>query len=115
MPGIGCPGGMGGGWGMPAPPVLSGRGIGGGPDEGVDVHVLRTVSEETGGRHFLLNTADVVGNEAVLDEAVQAISDELRQQYTVGYTSPLKGDVYRNVHIEVRRPGLLARTQKGLG
>lgn len=115
MPGIGFPGGMGGGLGVPAPSGLGGRGVGGGPDEGVDIHVLQTVSEETGGRHFLLNTADVVGNEAVLDQAVQAISDELRQQYTVGYTSPLKGDVYRSVHVEVRRPGLLVRTQKGLG
>lgn len=115
MPGIGFPGGLGGGWGMPMSPGLGGRGIGGGPDEGVDVHVLQTVSEETGGRNFLLNTTEVVGNEAVLDEAVQSISDELRQQYTVGYSSPLKGNVYRNVHVEVRRPGLLARTQKGLG
>jgi hypothetical protein len=57
----------------------------------------------------------VVGNEEVLDQAVQAISEELRQQYTVGYSSPLKGDVYRNVHIELRRPGLSARAQKGLG
>ncbi len=112
LPGIGFPGGM-GGMGMPSPLGLGGRNLG--PDDSVDVHVLRTVSDETGGRHFLLNTSDVVGNETVLDQAVQAISDEMRQQYTVGYTSPLKGDVYRSIHVEVRRPGLVARTQKGMG
>jgi VWFA-related protein len=114
MPGMGLPGGW-GGMGMPMPPPLNGPGGNVGPDDSVDVHVLQTVSDETGGRHFLLNTSDVVGNEAVLDQAVQAISDEMRQQYTVGYTSPLKGDVYRSVHVEVRRPGLVARTQKGMG
>jgi VWFA-related protein len=105
LPGLGLPGGGLGGMG----------GYGRGVDDSVDVRVLQIFSSETGGRHFLLNTADVVGNEEVLDQAVQAISEELRQQYTVGYSSPLKGDVYRNVHIELRRPGLSARAQKGLG
>lgn len=116
-PGIGLPGmglpGRGPGTRFPPPPALGGRG--GGLDDSVDVQVLQTFSSETGGKHFLLNTADVIGNEAVLDRAVQAISNELRQQYTVGYVSPLKGDVYRNVRVEIRRPGLSARAQKGLG
>jgi hypothetical protein len=81
----------------------------------VDVQVLQTFSDETGGRLFLLNTVDVLGSQTVLDTAVQTISDELRQQYTLGYASPLKGDVYRSVRVEVRRPGLSARTQKGSG
>lgn len=116
-PGMGIPGmGMprrGLGRGFPASPPFRGRG--GNVDDSVDVQVLQTFSSETGGKHFLLNTADVIGNEAVLDQAVQAISDELRQQYTIGYRSPLKGDVYRSVHIEMRRPSLSARAQKGLG
>jgi VWFA-related protein len=112
LPGLGLPG-RGPGTRFPAPPILGG--LGGGVDDSVDVQVLQTFSSETGGQHFLLNTADVIGNEAVLDRAVQAISDELRQQYTIGYASPLKGDVYRNVHVEIRRPGLSARAQKGLG
>ncbi|HXG20061.1 MAG TPA: VWA domain-containing protein [Methylomirabilota bacterium] len=113
-PGIGFPGGRMPGMGMP--PALGGYGgRGGGANDAVDVHVLQTFSNETGGRHFLLNTADVVNNEAVLDQAVQTISEELRQQYTVGYVSPLKGDVYRSIRVEVRRPGLSVRAQKGLG
>ena len=116
-PGMGIPGmGMprrGLGRGFPASPPFRGRG--GNVDDSVDVQVLQTFSSETGGKHFLLNTADVIDNEAVLDQAVQAISDELRQQYTIGYRSPLKGDVYRSIHIEMRRPSLSARAQKGLG
>lgn len=112
-PGMGLSGGGLPGVGPPRPPALGGRG--GGPDDAVDVQVLQTFSDETGGRHFLLNTSDVLGNQAVLDQAVQTISEELRQQYTVGYNSPLRGDVYRSVRVELRRPGLSARTRKGAG
>ncbi len=84
-------------------------------DEAVDSRTLRELSDETGGKHFLLNTADVVGSGRVLDSATQAITDELRQQYSLGYKSPLKGDVYRSVRVEVRRDGLTVRTHKGLG
>ena len=76
---------------------MGGRGVG--PNDAVDVQVLQTFSNETGGRHFLLNTADVLGSQAVLDRAGQTISEELRQQYTVGYHSPLRGDVYRSVRV----------------
>jgi VWFA-related protein len=109
-PGMGLPGGGLPGMGLP-PPLMGGQG--GIPDDAVDVRVLQTFSNETGGRHFLLNTADVLGNEAVLDRAIQTISDELRQQYTVGYNSPLRGDVYRSVRVEMRRPDLSARARKG--
>jgi VWFA-related protein len=84
-------------------------------DETVDSRTLQLLSEETGGRNFLLNTADVVGSMAVLDSATQAISDELRQQYSLGYLSPLKGDLYRGVRVETRRGGLVVRTRKGIG
>lgn len=110
IPGMGLPGGSGGRGGLPG--MGGARGV---SNEGVNVKVLQEFSAETGGRHFLLNTADVIGNDEVLDRAIQAISEELRQQYTVGYKSSLKGNMYRNVHIELRRPGLSARTQKGLG
>ena len=92
-----------------APPLMSGV------DDTVEVQTLQAVSEETGGSFFLLNTADVIGNMAVLDEATQAISNELQQQYSVGYLSPLKGDVYRSVRVEVRRGGARVRTHKGMG
>ncbi|MGH7961456.1 MAG: VWA domain-containing protein, partial [Candidatus Binatia bacterium] len=96
----------------PSPFLVQG---GSGTDETVDSGTLQELSEETGGRHFLLNTADVVGSLTVLDEATQAISDELRQQYSLGYKSPLKGDVYRSIRVETRRDGVVIRTQKGAG
>jgi len=84
-------------------------------DETVDARTLQELSDETGGKYFLLNTADVIGNGMVLDKATQAISDELRQQYSLGYKSPLKGDVYHDIRVEVRRDGLVVRTHKGIG
>jgi Ca-activated chloride channel family protein len=85
----------------------------GGDDERVDSHTLQQISEETGGEHFLLNTRDVVGSGAVLDTAVQTISRELRQQYTLGYTSSLPASQYRRVQVETKRSDLVVRSQKG--
>jgi len=94
-------------------PFAAGRGSG--ADETVDARTLQELSDESGGRHFLLNTADVVGSTSVLDEATQAISEELRRQYSLGYLSPLKGDVYRSIRVETRRDGLVVRARKGTG
>ena len=113
--GIGNPQGRGGGGG---PAIVIGPfgavmgGIGGGDDR-VDSRTLQQISEETGGEHFLLNTRDVMGSGAVLDTAVQTISRELRQQYTLGYTSPLPADQYRRVQVETKRSDLVVRSQKG--
>jgi Ca-activated chloride channel homolog len=85
----------------------------GGGDERVDSHVLQQLSDETGGKNFLLNTRDVVGSGAVLDTAVQTISRELRQQYTLGYSSSLPPDQYRRVQVETKRNDVVVRAQKG--
>jgi hypothetical protein len=112
--GIGNPQGRGGRGG---PAIVIGPfgavmgGIGG--DDRVDSRTLQQLSEETGGEHFLLNTRDVMGSGAVLDTAVQTISRELRQQYTLGYTSPLPADQYRRVQVETKRSDLMVRAQKG--
>ena len=93
--------------------------IGGGPPpltiEGVDTHLLQTLSEETGAKHFLLDTNDVIGSEDALDRATETIAHELRQQYSLGYMSPVTDNVYRDVRVETRRKGLVVRTQKGPG
>ncbi len=86
---------------------------GGSADERVDARTLRMLSEETGGRNFILNTADVVGSTAVLKTAVETISTELRQQYSLGYASSLPPGEYRSLRVETRRRGLTVRTQKG--
>jgi VWFA-related protein len=108
-PGMGIPSGRFPGIAQPPPPL---GGSSSSPEDTVNVQVLQTFSNESGGKHFLLNTTDVLGNQAVLDLAVQAIADELRQQYTMGYKSALKGDVHRRVRIEPCHPGLSVRTHK---
>ena len=79
----------------------------------MDSRTLRRLSDETGGRHFLLNTRDVVNSRAVLDTATQTISRELRFQYSLGYTSSGSSNQYRSVRVESARPDIVIRTQKG--
>jgi Ca-activated chloride channel family protein len=85
----------------------------GGGDERVDSRTLQEISTETGGKHFLLNTADVIGSRAVLDTATQTISHELRYQYSLGYASARGGDGYHSIRVETRRNDVAVRTQKG--
>ena len=102
-------GGMGG-------PFMPSRGR---PNFGsVDVDLLQSLSDTTGAQHFFLSTKDILGSHTVLEQATQTIAHELRQQYSIGYLSPLKGDVYRDVQVETRHPqhqGLIVRTHKGTG
>ena len=85
----------------------------GGNDERVDSKTLHRISQETGGRHFLLNTMDVVGSSAVLDAATQTVLRELRFQYSIGYASSNGGNRYRSVRVETNRADVVVRTQKG--
>lgn len=113
--GIGNPrGGAGsGGIGVAIGPFVFRGGGGGAYNEQVDSRTLQEMSDETGGKHFLLNTADVVGSAAVLDTATQTISRELRQQYSLGYASSSGSNRYRSVRVEARRDDLVVRAQKG--
>jgi len=101
------------------PSVTPGLSIGpfavviGGGDERVDSRTLEEISSETGAKHFMLNTADVVGAAAVLDTATQTISDELRQQYSLGYAPTHDGSRYRRIRVEARRNDVIVRAQKG--
>jgi VWFA-related protein len=80
-------------------------------EDTVDSRLLIMLSEETGAKHFLLNTADVLGQRAILENAAETIVMELRGQYSLGYRSALKGDIRRDVRVETRRPDLVVRTQ----
>jgi Ca-activated chloride channel family protein len=115
--GIGNPnGGFGmGGARITIGPFIIGGG-GGGFDEQIDTRTLEEASDATGGKLFVLNTADVVRNASVLENATETISRELRSQYSLGYTSSLRGGHYHSVRVETRRAGaenLAVRTQKG--
>ena len=82
-------------------------------DERVDAKTLREISDETGGKHFLLNTADVIGSRATLARATQTISQEMRYQYSIGYASRRGEGGYRQVRVESRRDDVVVRTQRG--
>ena len=87
--------------------------LGGFGDERVDAETLREISYETGGKHFLLNTADVIGSRATLARAAQTISQEMRNQYSIGYASRGREGGYRQVRVESRRDDVVVRTQRG--
>ena len=62
--------------------------------------------DQTGGGHFNLQRADDVGS------AFARLTEELRQQYLVGFTpSPLDGRVHQ-LEVRVRRPGLRVQAPK---
>src|SRR5262249_23738662 len=79
----------------------------------VDARTLQTLSTETGAKTYIVRE---VGDGQLLRQATEAISDELRQQYTVGFTSPdpSRGG-YRSIKVEVpSRPDLTVRVRKGV-
>lgn len=71
--------------------------------------VLRTLSQETGGRVFFVED---VGE---LPAIYQRIADEIANQYTIGYSSKnLKRDgAWRAIVVRVDRPNTVARTKRG--
>jgi len=100
----------GGGWG-------GGRGMGrrgGGYPRGGDERpdgkkVLERISRQTGGSFF------EVSKKQPIDKVYDQIQEELRNQYSLGY-SPVKSDAgagYRHIHIAIRRPDLTVQTRDG--
>jgi Ca-activated chloride channel homolog len=99
-----------------APPgllVFGGISFLGGEDDRVDARTLQTLSSETGAKTFIIRE---VGDGEMLRQATESISNELREQYTVGFTSPnpVRGG-YRSLKVEVTtRPDLTVRVRKGV-
>jgi Ca-activated chloride channel family protein len=71
--------------------------------------VLRTLSQETGGRVFFVDDA------AQLPAIYQLIADELANQYTIGYSSKnsKRDGAWRAIVVRVDRPNTVARTKRG--
>jgi Ca-activated chloride channel family protein len=71
--------------------------------------VLRTLTEETGGRVFFVEQADQ------LPAVYGQIADELANQYSIGYTSTnrRREGKWRAVQVRVDRPNTVARTRQG--
>lgn len=102
--GMGMPGGFGGrrrGMGMPP---------GGGRGGEVDgKKVLQRIADETGGRFF------EVSKRMPIDKVYEAIQEDLRSQYSIGYTpegSPNNTE-YRRIHLTTKQKGLVVQAREG--
>lgn len=71
--------------------------------------VARKLTDETGGRTI------VVRNEKNLEQAFDQISEELRNQYTIGYysTNTARDGSYRKIKVDTARKDLDALTRRG--
>ena len=83
--------------------------------DAVDINVLRSFSDATGGRSYLLEGEHHAGGVDRIDQAVLEVSSELRQQYSLGYypTNKKKDGSYRNIKVQMANPGYNVRTRKG--
>jgi len=99
-------------WGWPLPALLAGRsGVQRKRDE-VDMNVLRSFSENSGGRAFLL-AESFVGRGSQIEKILDVIADELRSQYTLGYY-PSRPDDGRYHSIRIRtKTGDAVRARRG--
>ena len=70
---------------------------------------MERLASETGGRHFFIEQA------GDLKRVYAEVEADLRTQYLLTYQSASegKGKKYRTVEVEVKRPGLKAKTLKG--
>lgn len=77
--------------------------------DGGDVNVAKRLADETGGRMI------AVRSEKNLEQAFDQISEELRNQYTVGYvpTNKTRNGAYRKVKIEMKNKEFSALTRRG--
>jgi Ca-activated chloride channel homolog len=85
----------------------------GGDMDHVDTQTLTELSTESGARTFVVRE---VGDGEVLRQDCAAISDELREQYTVGFVAPDPSRPgYRSLRVDVPgRPELAVRVRKGV-
>lgn len=80
----------------------------------VDIDVLRKLADPTGGRSFLLEEAHRNGVDRI-DEAVQQVREELRQQYSLGYysTNPARDGAFRRIQVKTERANVRVRAKSG--
>jgi VWFA-related protein len=72
-------------------------------------HAMQRLARETGGAYF-----EVSRNNAI-EKIYASIEEQLRNQYSIGYTPDRKdgGGRYRRVRLTTRLPGLIAQTRVG--
>jgi VWFA-related protein len=106
---IGPGGGRGGFGGGPGGGRGGGAGgQGGGRDSVLEKENLKQLARQTGGAYF------EVGKRETLDETYGRIEEELRSQFSLGYTPDAKAfDGFRRIRVSVRRKGMVVRAREG--
>lgn len=71
--------------------------------------ILRQISQETGGGYF------EVSKKKTVQEIYQEIEDELRSQYSIGYTPKQSsgGNQFRTIRLTVKQKGLVVQSRSG--
>ena len=69
--------------------------------------ILERLSKETGGTFF------EVSKKHPLEDIFKQIDEELRSQYSLGYTPEAGGSGYRKIHVTVKPKGLLVQARDG--
>ena len=84
-------------------------GGGGGYSRADGKKVLQQISQETGGRFF------EASHHLPIDKIYAAIEEDLRNQYSIGYTSDQKegGAAYRHIHVTVKPKNLTVWAREG--
>jgi len=88
-------------------------GLSAGDNDEVDARTLQTLSSETGARTFILRE---IGDGMAMRQDCAAISNELREQYTLGFVAPdaARGG-YRSIRVDASgHPGDTVRVRKGV-
>ena len=80
----------------------------------VDIGLLERLSERTGGRSYLLEEAHKKGVDLV-DQTVQQVGSELRQQYSLGYypTNTAADGTFRKIEVKVTNRDYRVRAKSG--
>jgi VWFA-related protein len=69
--------------------------------------VLERISTETGGRFF------EVSQKQPLEKVYREIEEDLRHQYSMGFTPTDRGAGYRHIHLTTKQKGLTVQTREG--
>ena len=68
---------------------------------------LERIAKETGGAYFDLTAPET------LEKIYGRIDDELRNQYSLGFTPVSKGSGYRKIRVSVKRKGVTVQARDG--
>jgi Ca-activated chloride channel homolog len=97
---------------LPLPGILSGRSSRQNRRDDVDMKVLHSFGDSSGGRAFLLSE-NLSRRGTEIERVLTRVADELRSQYTLGYYPPQPDDGrYHTIQVHTRS-GQLVRTRQG--